>query len=204
MSGLDLFGQVSTADTGVRSVGDFYETPAWMTRSLLVHHPAITGKRVLECASGRGAIARVLAEEARCSVVTNDINQDHPAQFHYDMRQGAHWQQILDAAGPFDYVVTNLPFNIALEILVHAVIYAKSGVATVLLKSFDEPTEDRGQWLSENPWTRKINQPRHSFRGEGSPWMASDWFIWEHYPNITQSPCVVDPFAKSRTRSLRL
>jgi len=60
---IDLFGQVSTADTGVRSDLDFYETPTWMTRSLLHFHPAIRQTTVLECCSGRDAITRVLREE---------------------------------------------------------------------------------------------------------------------------------------------
>lgn len=204
MSGRDLFGAVSTADTGVRSDLDFYETPSWMTRSLLAHHPGIHGSIVLECAVGRGAIARVLHQEAGCTVWTNDINPEHPALWHYDMRVAESWDRIRrhhTLVQP-DWIVTNLPFNVAIEILPHAVDFASVGVASVLLKSFDEPTGDRGPWLAAHPWTRKINQPRHSFRGDGSPSMASDWFIWEREPNRRLPACVVDNIAKSRTGRL--
>lgn len=194
MSGLDLFGDVSTLDTGERSESDFYETPAWMTRSLLHFHPAIRQATVLECCSGRDAITRVLRDEGQCAVFTNDLNPAHPAETHEDATDRQFWRQQVHV----DWVVTNLPFNIAIDILPHAVAYARAGVATILLKSFDEPTEDRGEWLAQHPWTRKINQPRHKFRGEGSPSMASDWFIWERNRDTSLPPCVVDHIAKTR------
>lgn len=200
MSGLDLFGDRSTADTGVRSEGDFYETPAFQTRSLLTFHPVIRGSTVLECCSGRDAITRVLRAEAGCTVHTNDIDPRHPAETHFDATNGNYW---MHHAPAIDWVVTNLPFNIAIKILPLALMHARLGVATVLLKSFDEPTEDRGEWLHAYPWTRKICQPRHSYRGTGSPSMASDWFIWEKVRDASLPPCVVDHLAKDRTRPLQ-
>lgn len=196
---LDLFNERSTIDDGLRSEGDFYETPAWMTRSLLNFHPDIRDTRVLECCAGRGAIARVLREEAGCDVVENDIDRRHRRPFSYDATTAEGWRA-LASLGPFDYVVTNLPFNIAIEIIRPGLLVPRRAFISVLLKSFDEPTEDRGGWLSLHPWTRKINQPRHSFRGTGSPSMASDWFIWERERDTSLPPCVVDHLAKTRTR----
>lgn len=204
MSGLDLFEDVSTADTGARSFGDFYETPAWMTRSLLAHHPIPAGSRVLECCAGRGAITREL-EKAGCVVVENDYNPAHGRQFQLDMTRRENWLIFNAKVGPFDYVVSNLPFNIAILILKAGITVPLKAFITVLLKSFDEPTSEdpelaRGEWLAAHPWTRKINQPRHKFRGSGSPSMASDWFVWEREPDRSLPPCVVDHIAKSRTR----
>lgn len=201
MSGLDLFAERSTADDGSRSEGDFYETPAWMTRSLLTFHPAIRGTRVLECCAGRGAITRVLREEADCTVVENDIDPQHGRMFRCDMTTLDGWR-VLQTLGPFDYVVTNLPFNLAIDIIRPGLLVPRKAFITVLLKSFDEPTQDRGEWLAQHPWTRKINQPRHAFRGAGSPSMASDWFIWEREPDRSLPPCVVDYQAKTRTQTL--
>ena len=198
---LDLFNDRSTADDGQRSEGDFYETPSWMTRSLLTFHPAIRGSRVLECCAGRGAIAKVLREEADCDVIENDIDSRHVRPFRYDATAVDDWN-VLATMGPFDYVVTNLPFNLAIDVLKVGLWVPRKAFITVLLKSFDEPTEDRGAWLAQHPWTRKINQPRHSFRGTGSPSMASDWFIWEKFRDASLRPCVVDHLAKTRTRPL--
>jgi hypothetical protein len=207
MSGLDLFGDRSTIDTGVRSEGDFYETPAWQTRSLLAHHPIPRGSRVLECAAGRGAITRVL-EDAGCVVTENDIDPLHRREFQYDMTRPESWLALVRLRGPFDFVITNLPFNIAILIIRLGLNVPRSAFISVLLKSFDEPTYEerpgiypRADWLTAHPWTRKINQPRHSYRGTGSPSMASDWFIWERDRDASLPPCVVDAIAKTRTRS---
>lgn len=197
---LDLFGGRSTLDDGTRSEGDFYETPAWMTRSLLKFHPAIKGTLVLECCSGRDAITRVLRDEAGCTVQTNDVDERHTAQSHHDATNGQFWETFGRVHIRPDWVVTNLPYNIAIKILPLALHFSRLGVATILPKSFDEPTEERGEWLNAHPWTRKICLPRHSFRGTGSPSMASDWFIWEKTPDRSLPACVVDHIAKTRTR----
>lgn len=200
MSHLDLLGGVSREDTGVRSANDFYETPAWMTRSLLVFHPAILGASVLECCSGRDAITRVLRDEGGCRVWTNDIDTAQPAETHHDARLDAYWQ----AAPLVEYVVTNPTFESAFDILTRAAAHASRGVVFLLRKSFLEPTAERGPWLAAHPPTRVIGQPRHSFRGKGSDSVASDWFIWEREWAIdrTLPAFVVDHVAKTRTRSL--
>src|SRR5215218_186574 len=114
----DLFDNVSTADTGERSELDFYETPKWMTRSLLAFIPGLAGKRVLECCAGNDAISVVLREEAGCTVFTNDINRLQPSQTHFDATETSYWAK---HAPPVDYVVTNVAFNVAHAILQHAV-----------------------------------------------------------------------------------
>lgn len=199
--GLDLLGGVSTLDDGERSENDFYETPAWMTRSLLTFESRIAGSRVLEIASGRDAIARVLREEAGCYVVTNDIDPRHPAQLRHDARERSCYLRIEGSFAPFDWIVTNLPYDDAIEILVHAVGFPRVGLATILPKNFDEPTLDRGPWLHEHPWTRKICLPRHKFRAgsKHGPQIASDWFLWEREGQRRGPACIVDHLAKERT-----
>lgn len=175
-----------------------------MTRALLQAHPlGGRGYRILECAAGRGAITRVLRAHG-CEVVENDWNQEHGREFTLDMRSPVSWETLDRLRGPFDYVVTNLPFNVAIDILRPGISVPRIGFISLLLKSFDEPTLDdkrgtpRGPWLQANPWDRKICLPRHSFRGEGSPSMASDWFVW--YTGAIKPrdlpPCVVMPYAK--------
>ena len=205
MSQEDLLGDLSTFDDGTRSPLDFYETPAWMTRSLLHNHPfPAPHLRVLECCAGRGAITREL-ERAGMTVVENDINPAHHRRYQLDMTSRESWLALDAREGPFDYVISNLPFNIAIAILRAGIDIPRRAFMTVLLKSFDEPTFDdtngrlpRAEWLEQHPWTRKINQPRHKFRGTGSPSMASDWFIWERERDVSLAPCIVDATAKRR------
>jgi hypothetical protein len=197
MSGFDLFGDVTTVDSGERSDFDFYETPTWMTRSLLHFHPALRGKRVLECCSGRDAITRVLREEAGCEVFTNDIDTRHPATTHFDATQPWYWR---DHAPAVDYVVTNPAFDVAMPILAHAAEHASEGVVFLVRKTFLEPTHDRGPWLQANPPDRAIGEPRYSFRGVGSDSVSCDWYVWLRQRIAGLPPFVIDYVAERRVR----
>jgi hypothetical protein len=192
----DLFGGVSKVDDGGRSLYDFYETPTWMTRSLLAHEPNILAGRVLECCSGRDAITRVLRAYG-CEVTTNDIDREHPAQTHFDVTNPAYWEGLKQ---PPDWIVTNPPFSIAFEILVQAHQVAKLGVALLLRKTFLEPTEDRGMWLANHPPSRLIGQPRHPFRGDSADSVSCDWYIWRKFSGTPWTPIVIDHLAKRRIR----
>lgn len=197
MSGRDLFGAVSAADTGMRSGFDFYPTPGWMVRSLLHFHPAIARSTVLECCSGRDDITRVLRDEADCTVYTNDLDPRHPAETHYDATNGKYW---MHQAPPVEWVISNLPFNVAMKILPLALMHARVGVAFLLRKTFLEPTEERGPWLEVHPPTRAIGEPRYAFRGSGSDSVSCDWYLWEKTPDRSLPPFVIDYAAERRTR----
>lgn len=190
----DLFGRVSLADDGERNAFDFYPTPAFMTRSLLHHHPGIAGSIVLEPCAGGGAIADVLRREFRCGVSEWDLDPRH-GQPIGDATSPAFWRSIL-----CDFVVTNPPFNVALPILQHALEHASVGVAFLLRKTFLEPTEDRGPWLMAHPPTRIIGMPRYSFRGTGSDSVSCDWMIWEKQRTVGLPAIVIDHVAERRVR----
>lgn len=66
-------GWHKSGDNPDRSPDDFYETPPEATRTLLAHEPI--GDNVWECASGKGAISRVL-EHAGRSVVSTDLRAE--------------------------------------------------------------------------------------------------------------------------------
>lgn len=227
--GVDLFGHVAKSDDGSRSQFDFYETPKFMVRSLTHHHRAIVRSMpvfedvgpglqklnrsalrppvILECCSGNDAIAVVLREEHGLRVHTNDIDPRHPAETHEDATQPAYWQRWRGAQGEraelpaIDWVISNLPFNVALPIVQLALSVAQVGVAFVLRKSFLEPTKERGPWLSQFPPTREIGLPRYSFSGAGSDLIACDWMVWEHHPDRRLGR-VIDHLAESRTRRI--
>ena len=200
MSNVDLFGDVSAHDTGERSEFDFYPTPAWMTRSLLHFEPNIRGMHVLECCSGRDDITNVLRAYG-CDVLTNDVDHRHPAFLHFDAVDPAAWRSFR-AHGRIDWVVTNPPFAIAFPILVEALQIASMGVAFLLRKTFLEPTEERGLWLSQHPPDRLIGQPRHKFRqdSDSSDSVSCDWYIWRKFSGTPWAPIVIDHLAKRRIR----
>lgn len=194
----DLFERPSTADTGSRNDLDFYETPVWMTNTLLHHHPLSRGLRVVEPCAGDGAIARVL-QRSHLHVVTNDIDQRHQTDHHEDATLDRLWASAFTDG--VDFVITNPPFNEAFRILQHAYSAARVGVAMLLRKTFLEPTRERGPWLAAHPPSRIIGLPRHSFRGKGSDSVSADWVIWQKpgFFDVAWMPAIViDTAAKER------
>lgn len=191
----DLFDRPSTDDTGTRNTLDYYETPSWMVQSLLRHHDLSSPGFVLEPCAGDGSIARVL-RAAGLRVLTNDIDQRHDADRHDDATRFEFWDGAW--ANDLAWVVSNLPFNRAFDIVRHALGTAVKGVAILLRKSFLEPTVERGEWLAAHPPTRVIGLPRHSFRGRGSDTVSCDWMIWELRRRSALAPFVIDAIAKMR------
>lgn len=201
---LDLFDRPSNADTGGRQDFDRYETPGWMTASLLEHQPIDRALTILEPCCGDGAIVRALAASGFKTIITNDLDPRHEASRHRDAADPAFWE--LETFSRVDWVITNPPFNVALQIVEQAVILARIGVAMLLRKTFLEPTgterhpkpEDRGPWLSIHPPSRMIGLPRHSFRGKGSDSVSTDWYIWLRKPDGSLQPFIIDYRAKDR------
>lgn len=166
---------------------EFYETPRWQVEALLrrIYLPAHS--RVVEPCAGNGAISRVLSVSHLLYVWTNDsVQRDLKLGSCGDATKRDTWQRFVDEFGTFDAVITNVPFSLALPIIDHAIQFAPL-VATILRRTWDEPTDDRGPWLKANPCAGQIVMPRHSYRGEGSDSVTSAWFIWA-------DPGIVRPF----------
>lgn len=161
-----------------RRKNDFYETPSFMIEALLHIVPEIKG-RVLEICSGDNSITRVLMESKRFTdVLTNDIDPVRTAYYHQDAATTI-------TARHFDWVITNPPYTMPLciDIVANAVKHARVGVAMMLRLSFEEPTQLRGPWLEDNPITKRIVMPRHSFTGNGkSDSVTTAWMIWSKIP----------------------
>ena len=156
-----------------RRAFDWYPTPAGATRALMARVP-LDGP-ILECCSGDGAIATVLAERFR--VDTNDIDGRHLTRTHADATTRAYWRTLPEAP---HWVVSNPPFSLAPQIVPLAHEFAVAGVAMLLRLSYLEPCENRSQWLSEYPPTRLIVLPRISFTGDGkTDSVCAAWFVWQ-------------------------
>jgi hypothetical protein len=162
-------------DPAARRAFDYYPTPAWMTRSLLRR---VSLFDVVEPCAGDGAIARVL-RGAGIRVLTNDLDQQWPTDWHEDATKEAFWECLSGYAWRPYYGVTNVPFNLADRIVPLAVNYLP-WFATILRLSWLEPTAARAPFLKAHPPSRVIVLPRHDFRGNGATdSVTSAWFIWD-------------------------
>jgi hypothetical protein len=191
----DLFDRPSKTDTGARNHLDFYETPAWMTLSLLTHQPIVG--TVFEPCAGDSAIARVLWKNG-LEVITNDLDTRHLTALHGDASGPRLWSNSMLA--DVSWVITNPTFSQAFPILDQALQLARVGVAFLLRKTFLEPTAQRGPWFEVHPPDRIIGLPRHRFRGKGQDSCSVDWCIWFKHPEDFRilKPIVIDSHAKTR------
>jgi hypothetical protein len=143
---------------------------------------------VIEPCAGGLAIANVLTAEG-LTVVTNDADPSRPTQFHLDMTRRESWQTL---TYPFIekrvvWGVTNLPFNMADEIVPLAVEHRHS-FAWILRLSWLEPTGARQRFLAAHPPAKVIVLPRHDFKGRGSTdSVTSAWFVWGKWRSAIRS-----------------
>lgn len=160
----------------MRRKNDQYFTPRWATEELLRHIEVRPTHSVLEPCVGDGAISNVLREKTS-SVYTNDIDEHMWASYHEDAASPDFWKVY---GQNYDWIISNPPFSLAIEIVSQAVAASIWGTAMLLRLSFLEPTLDRGPWLAENPPDQIIVLPRISFTGDGkTDSVTTAWFIWQ-------------------------
>lgn len=160
-----------------RRLLDLYPTDTRVTAAFL--RVEDVGGVVAEPCAGPGWMASVLEADGRItSVITNDIDAQHDADYHDDAADptAVIWQR------PIDWVITNPPFNAAHRILPVAFAVARVGVAFLLRLSYAEPADNRAQWLkahADHMTRQMILNPRPSFTGDGSTdSVTAAWFVW--------------------------
>lgn len=162
---------------------DFYETPEHYVNQIL---PLVDERDfVYEPCVGDGAISHFFPR-----VLTNDIDLAREADRHYDATTSDAWPVL---SYPVDWIITNPPFNVAFEILQHAVRYAPN-VAMLLRISFFEPTKQRGPWLRAHPPDGLIYLPRYSFTSNGkSDSTTCVWGLWTKDRLLYPEPIRIAP-----------
>lgn len=149
---------------------DFYPTPGWATEALFEYClQFFTASAAIEPCAGEGAISEVLRTHF-VDLATSDIDPLRKVD------------NICDAStlkvNPYTAVITNPPFNQAIEI-VRNFVEQRVMCAFLLRLSFLEPTEARGNWLAKNPPAGLIILPRISFTGDGkTDSVTCAWMVW--------------------------
>ncbi len=159
---------------------DYFPTPPWATRALMEHvilkRNNIEGMTCFEPACGGGHMAVVLREYFK-SVDAADI-QDHGFGEVKDYLASV-------PEKPYDWIITNPPFNRAGEFVIMALRQARHGVAilarTVFLESVgryngifkDNPPTVFAQFVERVPMVKgRLSKSASTATGYG-------WFIWE-------------------------
>jgi hypothetical protein len=173
-------GQIARSILGVspfRSQYDFYPTPAYVTRALL-EREEFTGT-VWECASGNGAMSRVLEEELpHCKVVSSTIEEKGYGEGGVDF---------LRTFRTVDAIITNPPFCLAQEFVEHALECATSKVAMFLRVTFLEGVRRYYLYQRTPPETvyvfsRRVNFdegcPQEEEQHKKNPVICFCWYVW--------------------------
>ena len=161
----------STKRGTIRMVNDHYNTPAYTTRSLLLHHTI--EYPVLEPCAGNLAIANMLKTDM---VYTNDINPASPSATCLDYLQfNENWYDL------YQTIITNPPFNIALDIIKKAMndVVDEGEVIMLLRLNFLGSQKRHDFWQEYPPKTIYVLSKRPKFINGKSDSIEYAWFVWQ-------------------------
>ena len=169
----------ATGRGAARQVADFYPTPAWCVRRLL-ERLELPGGTWLEPAAGEGAIIRAVNSmrsdlewygfekrqecrghlvplvENECTVISNFLSR--PARAFADV------------------VITNPPYWMAMEYVVHALAFAPWVVMLLRLNFLG--SEKRSAFFRREMPNVYVLPNRPSFTGGGTDATEYAWFVW--------------------------
>ena len=157
---------------GKRSLMDFYPTPPSVTEALFKRETFIG--EVWECASGDGSMAKIIEKYNSCyssDIRSENIYGDPCIDFLLTNRQA-------------DNVVTNPPFNLAVDFLHRAMVITKYKIAFFLKLSFLEGQE-RYHIFQNTPlktvyvFSARQNLYAMGDKKTGGCLIAFAWFVWD-------------------------
>lgn len=146
---------------------------------------------ICEPCSGDGGMAQAIKEHFPwATVITNDIRPEPNVVTNtaLDATLPSTYVAMHEAAGgqpwcasPIQWVITNPPFDQALDILKASYDSVEVGVAMLLRLSFLEPTIKRAEWLmTHKPAAMHVlGSPRPSYTSNGrNDSITTAWMVW--------------------------
>lgn len=177
---------VMAARAEPRTSLDFFPTPPWATRALLVHvlegalGCGLASRTVWEPAAGEGHMAEVLRERF-ARVHASDIHDYGRGYASGDFTGGAG-----RAECPFraDWIITNPPFVHAQDFAARALTEAREGVALFVRSAWVEGAERYDTLFKPHPpcvvaqFVERVPLARGRWDPEGSTATAYVWVVW--------------------------
>ena len=169
---------------------DFFPTPPWAARALCELLTARTGPlsglTAWEPACGEGHIAGPLAEYFR-DVYATDVHQyGSPTQARVlDFLLGWSWPPHI-ADKPYDWVITNPPFRLALDFALMALTTARRGVALLVRTAWLEGSTRYTDLFAKYPpavvaqFVERVAMTKGKWHPDASTATAYVWVIWDN------------------------
>lgn len=185
---------------------DFFPTPPWATRALChlvlpqfaVRGPA--GLRVWEPAAGEGHMAEVLRESFR-EVIASDVH-DYGRGYAVGSFVGDGPDQMAASAG-VDWIITNPPFNLAIDFARRAITEARDGCALLVRTTWLE-SDERWQLFCRTPPTHvavfmgRVAMLRGRWEPGASTATSYAWVVWCHGASRDTRLLFIPPDARQR------
>lgn len=184
---------------------DYFPTPPWATRAFMSEILRAQDcprrfENIWEPACGEGHMAYVLQEFSE-TVLASDVHD-------YDRGHavGSFVGDGLDVIPPWpqcDWVITNPPFNLAVEFAHRALAEALDGVALLVRSAWAEGEERYRSLFADNPptqivfYSERVPMVAGRYDPKARSATAYAWFVWER--GADRRPCAwIEPGAKAR------
>lgn len=168
---------------------DFFVTPPWATRALLEHVIAVDGGTAWEPAAGEGHMAAVLGEYFG-EVWRSDVH-DYGGLHAVGSFVGAGPDVVACPEPRPDWIITNPPFNLAVEFVERALDQAGQGVAVLVRTSWLEGAERYERLFRDGPpaivapFVERVPMVKGRWDPEASTATSYAWIVWRRCPLLT-------------------
>jgi hypothetical protein len=151
---------------------DFYPTPEWGTLALLKNE--MLYGNILEPCCGDGSMSKVL-EKTGLKVISSDL---------YDRGYGFQ-KDIFDITETYDNIITNPPYNIALEVILKSLSIVKYKAAFLVRTAFLESSSRFEKLYDKNPpnrvyvFSERLSMYPKGYEVQGGGTTSYSWFVWD-------------------------
>lgn len=175
---------------------DFFPTPPWATRALMEHvfgcsldeeiRSYYRGYSVWEPAAGAGHMAEVLREYFG-TVQASDVH-DYGHGYRVGSFIGTEdFPDVIraDSIGDVDWIITNPPFNLALDFALRGLSIASAGVALLVRTAWLEGGDRFTRLFSERPpstvalFSERVPMVKGRWDPKASTATSYAWVVWE-------------------------
>ena len=163
-------GFLAGSSSEERQREDYYRTPHYATKALLARE-TFEGS-IWEPACGDGAISRLLPVG---QVVSTDL---------FDRGYGQSGVDFLSEPRNVDHIITNPPYRLAEEFVLHALDCVNYKVAMLLKLNFLE-SQGRKEFFQRTPlrtvyvFSNRVSFDKGNEKGKDRGLLAYAWFVWE-------------------------
>ena len=158
-----------------RSVGDFYPTPSFVLDPIL--EKEIFNGSILEPCCGEGHISKRLIEKGY-NVTSRDLFDRGYGETGIDFL-------FMPQHKTFDNIITNPPYNLAMEFAEASINVAKEKVAMLMKINFLEGVK-RKEFLKKSPlktvwiFSKRQTLTRPDWEGKNKGFITYAWFVWDN------------------------